>query len=219
MTQKSNLSSPSLQKIQLESEPIIAQHLQKIHDVSNDIKALEDQFKNSAIHFTLIHVLSSSQKMYDEENSYQDCSSIADILEYEDICLVWCKTNEGNYRLSKNIYITKIEVHLDYSSGDVLDILKQYRSQLTFSKPLIETKSHFRLQIEKELPPFYKNIIQILKIGRYDETEISFSEHYNSNMDYATSRLKNQRMNYLKKIDEIKKLTDDLNKLDELIPW
>jgi len=219
MTQKSNLSSPSLQKIQLESEPIIAQHLQKIHDVSNDIKALEDQFKNSAIHFTLIHVLSSSKKMYDEADGYQESFRRTDILEYEDICLVWCKTNEGNYRLSKNIYITKIEVHLDYSSGDVLDIFEQYPSQLTFSKPLIETKSHFRLQIEKELSPFYKNIIQILKIGRYDETEISFSEHYNSNMDYATSRLKNQRINYLKKIDEIKKLTDDLNKLDELIPW
>ena len=83
---------------------------------------------------------------------YDEFPYTGEFIEYTDNCLVWGKTEYGEYRLSYNIYLTENEI--EKYNGDGEKVFERIRDdgepKLSTSKPLIETKSHFRLKIENE---------------------------------------------------------------------
>jgi hypothetical protein len=186
MQSKISFANPDLQKINQEADPIICNHLKDLDRISNDIKALEERLKASGIPFNFLYVLSSAKRRV-ERKEYKSCSPydevpyLAEIHQYIDYCLVWGKTQEGDYRLSYNIYNTEAEIDkYDDGNGKVYEREKECEEPKVFSsKPLIETKSNFRLIIEKELPVFYKMIIEALKTKREQDLIVEYSPHYN----------------------------------------
>jgi hypothetical protein len=186
MKSKLSFTSTSLQKINSEADSIISSHLQDLDRISNDIKALEERLKAAGIPFTFLYVLSSEKRRF-ERTAYQNMSPYdefpytAEFREYTDNCLVWGKTEDGEYRLSYNIYITENEI--EKYNGDGEKVYEREREvgepKLSTSKPLIETKSNFRLKIENELPVFYKMIIEALKTKRDQDRIVEYSPSYN----------------------------------------
>lgn len=184
---KSQLSftSASLQKINYEADSIISSHLQDLDRISNDIRALEERLKTAGIPFTFLYVLSSEKRRF-ETTVYQsmypyDGPYTAEFREYTDNCLVWGKTEDGEYHLSYNIYITENEIEkYNDDGGKVYEREREMgEPKLSASKPLIETKSNFRLKIENELPVFYKMIIEALKTKRDQDRIVEYLPSYN----------------------------------------
>ena len=144
MKEKYTFSSPTLQKIDSEAETVISSHLQSLDRVSNDIKSLEEKLKTAAIPFTFIYILSMRRIPSQEDRDV-----------WEEPCLVWGKSDTNDYRLLYNLYKTE-DIHVE-------GLTCEGSPKLELSKPLIELKSHLRLQIENELPFFYELIINSLK--------------------------------------------------------
>lgn len=182
MKSKLSFSSPSLQEINTEAEAVISTHLQNLDRVSNDIKALEDQLATSGIPYTFYYVLSSEDRRYNQNEAFHDeLIYTTESAEQTDSCLVWGKCEDGQYRLSHNVYVTINEVAKNYDKSDqyAKKVLRNGEPELHFSRPLIETKAHFRVQIEKELVHFYKAIIEALKTKRDQECIFEYSPNYN----------------------------------------
>lgn len=137
-------TSNELQKVDVDSESIVSSHLQELINVSNDINLLEEKLKKAAIPFPFIYIFDYISSR--NRNHYYEC-------------LVWGKDSNGNYRLSHNVY------YLEYAALSHLDKDSRRRdiAKLIGSKPVIETKSSFRLKIKNHLPFFYKEIINSLK--------------------------------------------------------
>lgn len=186
MKSKLSFVSTSLQKINVEADSIISTHLQDLDRISNDLKALEEGLKIAGIPFTLLYVVSSEQRRY-ERTAYQTMSPYdefpytGEFIEYTDNCLVWGKNEAGEYRLSYNVYCTENEIEKYNGDGEKVyeRIRKGGEPKLSTSKPLIETKSHFRLKIENELPIFYKIIIEALRTKRHQDRIVEYSPNYN----------------------------------------
>jgi hypothetical protein len=186
MKTKSSFFNPSLQKISLEAESVISNHLQDLDRISNDIKALEEQLKNSGLPFTFYYILSSDDRRYhgishQTVNLYEEVPYEAEFIEQTDSCLVWGKCEDGQYRLSHNIYVTDNEID-KYDDGDghyAERIRNNGTPRLFSSKPLIETKSHFRVKVENELAPFYKGIVEALRTKRDQDCIFEYSLNYN----------------------------------------
>lgn len=186
MKTKSSFSNASLQKINIEAEDIISSHLQELDQISNDIKALEERLKASGIPFAFYYVLSSEERRYggvaftltafNQQIPYE-----AEFIEQTDSCLVWDKCEDNNYRLSHKMYTTQNEID-KYDDGDgerAERVRNDGKPKIVFSKPLIETKSHFRVKIEKELVYFFKAIVQALKTQRDQDCIFEYSPNYN----------------------------------------
>lgn len=186
MKTKQSFFNLSLQKINLEAEDVIANHLHELDQISNDIKTLEERLKNSAMPFTFYYVLSSHDRRYHGishhmEGVYGEESYPAEFIQQTDSCLVWGKCEDGKDRLSHNVYVTDNEIDT-YDDGDgqyAGRVRNNGTPKLLSSKPLIETKSHFRAKIEKELVPFYKAIIEALKTKRDQDCIFEYSPNYN----------------------------------------
>lgn len=184
MKSKLSFTSASLQKINLEADPIITSHLQDLDRISNDIKALEERLKAAGIPFTFLYVLSSKERRI-ERTAYKSTADeeipcTAEFCEYTDNCLAWERTEEGEYRLSYNIYITENEIEKNNGDGGKVEESEGVgEPKLATTKPLIETKSNFRLKIENELPIFYKMIIEALKTKREQDRIVEYSPNYN----------------------------------------
>lgn len=186
MKSKLSFASASLQKINTEADAIISNHLQDLDRISNDLKALEERLKIAGIPFTFLYVLSSEQRRY-ERTAYQTMSPYdefpytGEFIEYTDNCLVWGKNEAGEYRLSFNVFCTENEIEKYNGDGEKVyeRIRNEGESKLSTSKPLIETKSHFRLKIENELPSFYKMVIEALRSKRDQDRVVEYSPNYN----------------------------------------
>lgn len=187
MNKKSHFINSSIKKIDSEAESVISSHLQDLDRISNDIKVLEERLKAAGIPFAFLYVLSSETKRI-ERIAYQKMAPwlnetpyTAEFCEYTDNCLVWGKTEGGEYRLSYNIYTTENEI--EKYNGDGKEVYEREKEggelKLTTSKPLIETKSNFRLKIENELPVFYKMIIEALKNKMDQDRIVDYSPSYN----------------------------------------
>lgn len=186
MKQKFNFSNISLQKISIDAESVTSTHLQSLDRISNDIKALEERLKNSGVPFTFYYVLSSDDRRYHGighrmVDVYEEASYQSEFIEQTDNCLVWGKCEDGQYRLTHNIYITDNEIDkYDDGNGQYAEkVRNDGKPKLCFSKPLIETKSHFRVKIEKELVPFYKGILEALRTKRDQDCIFEYSPNYN----------------------------------------
>lgn len=176
MINKSLFLNKSLQEINVESDVIISNHLQDLHRISNDINALEKRLKEGGIPFTFIYILSSNSRRF--ERKISDCFYLSEVDEEIENCLVWGKTEDCKYRLRYNTYITETVYELaTYTpSGEpVYGNGKIGEPRLITTKPLIETKSNFRLKIENELPVFYKMIIDALKTKRDQDLIVGYS--------------------------------------------
>lgn len=185
MKTKESFFSPLLQRINLEAEDVISNHLQDLDRISNDIKALEERLKSAGIPFAFHYMLSSEDRRYSGVGFNvtafnQQIPYPAEFVEQTNSCLVWDKCSDGNYRLSHNIYVNVNEIDkYDDGNGQHAEKIRDCgENKLTFSKPLIETKSHFRVKIEKELVPFYKAIIEALKTKRDQDCIIEYSPNY-----------------------------------------
>lgn len=179
MKSKTSFASPSLQIFSSEADSVISNHLRDLDRVSNDIKALEERLKTAGIPFNFTYIFSSEQTRFVRPNSREKLPYPDEFIKHTDHCLVWGK-NEGEYRFSYNVYVTQIEI---FKYGDGEKVLERYQdgeSNLSLSKPLIETKSHFRVKIEKELSSFYKLIIEALKTKRDQENIFNYSPNYPS---------------------------------------
>jgi hypothetical protein len=186
MKTKQSFSNSFLQKINLEAEDIISNHLQELDRISNDIKALEERLKHAGVPFVFYYFLSSEDRRYNGvafnlTAFNQQIPYPAEFVEQTNSCLVWGKCEDDNYRLSHNVYINvnEIDKHDDGNGQHAEKIRNTGENKLTSSKPLIETKSHFRVKIEKELVPFYKAIIEALKTKRDQDCVLEYSPNYN----------------------------------------
>ena len=112
---------------------------------------------------------------------YEEVDYQAELVEQTDSCLMWGKSEDGQYRLSHNVYVTENEIDkYDDGNGQYAERVRNNgEPKLVSSKPLIETKSHFRVKIEKELVPFYKAIIEALKTKRDQDYIFEYSPNYN----------------------------------------
>jgi hypothetical protein len=184
MKSKLSFTSASLQKINSEADSIIASHLQDLDRISNDIKALEERLKAAGIPFTFLYVLSSGKRRF-VRTAYQAISPddefpyTGEFIEYTDNCLVWGKTEDGEYRLSYIVYTTENEVEKGNGDGEKDYERNDGEPKPSISKPLIETKSNFRLKVESELPVFYKMVIEALKTKRDQARIVEYSPNYN----------------------------------------
>lgn len=186
MKSKLSFTSASLQKINVEADSIISNHLQDLDRISNDLKALEERLKIAGIPFTFLYVISSEQRRYERTvyqtmSPYDELPYTGEFIEYTDNCLIWGKNEAGEYRLRYNVYHTENEI--EKYNGDGEKVYKRIRGEgvprLFTSKPLIETKSHFRLKIENELPVFYKMIVEVLRTKRDQDRIVEYSPNYN----------------------------------------
>ncbi|PJD94524.1 MAG: hypothetical protein CK425_11115 [Parachlamydia sp.] len=175
---KLSFTSSSLQKINSEADLIISSHLQDLDRISNDIKALEERLKGAGIPFNFLFVLSSESRRCAYATRSHGCP-IAELIEYTNNCLAWGKTKDGEFRLCHSVYITQNEIeeyHCD--EGSFEKEIERGEPMLSASKPLIETKSNFRLKIENELPFFYRMILDALKKERDQENVVKYSPNY-----------------------------------------
>lgn len=186
MKSKLSFTSASLQKINDEADSIISTHLQDLDRISNDLKALEERLKIAGIPFTFLYIVSSEKRrykrtVYQTMSPYDEFPYTGEFIEYTDNCLIWGKNEAGEYRLSYNVYLTENEI--EKYNGDGEKVYERIRDdgepKLSTSKPLIETKSHFRLKIENELPVFYKMIVEALRTKRDQDRVIEYSPNYN----------------------------------------
>lgn len=186
MKTKTSFSSLSLQKINLEAESIISSHLQALDRISNDIKALEERLKMAGIPFAFTYIISSDERRYirtayQQISPYHEVPYRAEFVEYTDNCLFWGKNETDEFRLSYNVYITESEME-KYTSDEEKTyerVVNEGKPRLSSSKPLIETKSHFRIKIEKELLDFYTLIIEALKTKKDHDCIVKYSPNYN----------------------------------------
>lgn len=163
MENKFSFFSTSLQKVHSESEVVIADHLQKIINVSNDINNLEDKLKKSAIPFRFIYVFLTEKSIFscDLSKDPDSFGPFEDIERSTDHCLVWGKHNNNDYRLSYQFFQTDYVIELDHDKQMVF-ISEERDPVLKLVKPLIETKAYFRLKVENELPDFYRSLVNSL---------------------------------------------------------
>lgn len=167
--------SDELAAIDTEAHQVVSSHLDSLDKVSNDIKALEATLRKAAIPFTFVYLLFSEKQHIGDTMVY--CEVCAKVYSYEDHCLVWSQTNKGT-RLSYNVYKTRKE----YNADNNLEIGDGRPSTwLDSSTPLIETKAFFRLQVKKELPFFYKGIIEKLDQNKKDDVCFLRSPFYKEN--------------------------------------
>ncbi len=161
--------SSGLQKVNQEAESIFTSHLLNLDRISKDIKTLEETLRMAAIPFFFIYVFSSENRRY-WRTKYLDLpdGSIPDgrgLFEcYEEHCLVWGKNSDNQYRLSYNVYVSEDELEEHEHEGkERIEIISRLKPFLKYSKPLIESKAHIRINIENELPHFYRDLIRALK--------------------------------------------------------
>lgn len=169
MKTKCTFSSLALQEIDSEAETVISSHLQSLDRVSNDIKSLEEKLKVAAIPFTFVYVLSSKEfVLHEDDSSYNDKEI------WDDLCLVWGKNETNDFRLLYNVYVTEDFI----AQGSCSESSPELKS----SKPLIESKSRIRLQIENELPDFYRKIIKALESKTREEIIFEFSPNHDDSV-------------------------------------
>lgn len=192
MKKKQSFSNLTLQKINLEADVLISNHLQDLDRISSDIKALEERLKNSAMPFTFYYILSSETRRYSGTAyhmiaSYEERPYQAEFVEETDSCIVWGKAEDGQYRLLHNLYVTENEVDkYDDGNGQSGERVRATgASKLLSSRPLIETKSFFRLKIEEELVGFYTQIVEALKTKRDLDRIFEYSPNYNGFLPLA----------------------------------
>lgn len=161
-----------LSDIHLEADRVISSHLSRLDRVSSDIKTLEEVLKKSAIPFTFVYVLYSEAEYMGHEEPYFEIDS--KVYAFDDHCLVWEQTDKGS-RLYYNIYRTKHQFNIN-TKQEIDD--KTATTYLKSSIPLIETKALFRLQIEKELPLFYKNLIKNLELTDKKDCYFFYSTNF-----------------------------------------
>lgn len=136
-------NSSALQEIDAEAASFIAERLQKLDAISNDIKALEEKLRAAAVPFTFVF---PCQRKEDLEEREEQIISI-----YYWHCLVWGKSENDEYRLLYNSYKSyELQCYAEHL-------------ELLHSKPLIESKIDTRLFFEDRLADFYKFIINALK--------------------------------------------------------
>ncbi len=186
MTSTKSFVSTSLQILNSEADSVISNHLQDLDRISNDIKALEERLKTAGIPFTFTYVFSSEKTRFVRPNSTEKFPYQDEFIRHTDHCIVWGK-NKTEYRFSYNVYVTQSEV-FKYADGEkILERYEDGKSILSQSKPLIETKSHFRIKIEKELSSFYKLIIEALKTQQDQDNIFEYSPNYNQSFESAKS--------------------------------
>jgi len=185
MKQKLPFNSPALQQIDSEAEDIISSRLTHLDQLRDDIRALEERLKSASIPFTLVYVLSSEESSYEGVAGldYEGITPLTVVTEYKDSCIVWGKGEHDEYRLSHQIFITKDETDHYYDQKGIKvneKLCNAGNPVLSFSKPLLETKSQFRLQIENELPHFYSRIVTALKVLPNEDFLVFYSPNKTS---------------------------------------
>lgn len=191
MVKNYQFTNPSLQKIDSDAESIISNHIHRLDSISNDINALEERLQIAGIPFNFVYVLSEESRKFSKSIlSHQPMILYGDdfiehevsIIEYVDHCLVWGKNEDGKFRLSHIVYATENEL-IKYSGDDEKVYERESEDgepKISTSTPLIQTKSQLRLKLEKELPIFYKMIIEALKTKVDQEYIVKYSPNYNS---------------------------------------
>jgi|GEM_PF-6042987 len=184
MKQKLSFSSPTLQQIDSEAEEIISARLKHLDQLRDDIRAIEERLKSAAIPFDFVYVFSSDESSYEGEHGLGIDYDVQTFTEYKDFCIVWGKSEQDEYRLSYQVFITKDET-LQFYDNECIKVINEKLCHagdpvLSFSKPLLETKSQFRLQIENELPHFYKMIVEALKTRSHEDFVVVYSPNKKS---------------------------------------
>lgn len=144
----------SLQKTHSKIEKSISNHLQKLDELSNDIKQLEKVLAKAALSVDYEYLIDQSpvfKKTNATYNSY---------LLQTNYLIVW--------RKEKNRLM--YETHDIYFHIDDTNLSNPSNPNIKISKPLIECRSHIRLKIEPELDFFYQGIDSILGQGFLQET-------------------------------------------------
>ena len=169
MTKNSFFSSLALQNIDLQAKEVINSRTSRLDSINSDTKFLEERCKAAAIPFTFFFQISSSKQQHEGFDEYHEeinrvCKPI--LTEFEEHYLVWGKHENDQYRLLYQIY-TRVarSTQISDTEGNVLKkiIESSGEHKLSYSKPLLETKSQVRIKCENELPHFYQSIIEALK--------------------------------------------------------
>lgn len=172
-----SFSNKTLQKINFEAKDIISEHLQNLDQISEDIKMLEKKLITSALPFTYIYVISSEEHIKTEwsEREYEYLKYV----DHTDNCLVFGKNSSGECRLSHSVYSTRGWLERDGC------LRHKDETVLISYRPLIETKAHFRVTIEKELASFFEGVISALKNQRHKENVTIYSPNHNNVYKFA----------------------------------
>lgn len=195
-----------LQELHTKADQIITSHLNRLDQVSMNIKEIETKLQKAAIPFTFIYTISTKKKycasgdrrinsdyVYTETIQLGD-DITSDVFEFSDHCLVWSQTSNGS-NLLYNIYTTFRE----FAKFDGEELVKTtVQTDLKFSKPLSQTKAVLRMKVEKDLFNFYEGIIKRLNQEQNEEYYFTQSPMYleNSNAKLKESIVESNFSNF-----------------------
>ena len=167
--------SDELVSIHTTAYQIINSHLTLLDKTSNDIRVLEATLKKAAVPFEFVYILFIDK--IPRYTIHYGCiydGVMSEVDEYNEHCLVWSQTEEGA-RLRYNVNIIRKEYDPDGKQP-------YYSTKwLESSIPLIEAKAITRLRVEKDLPFFYKSIIEKLEQNKKDTCCYYWSPFYVEN--------------------------------------